>query len=120
MLSKKSNLLFAILGSVFSVAFFFTKDMACGAQMYTACTRLFDQIAESSMIFFLFLFFSFLTFFVHEKVFRSWNFFAIPWLLLSIVLVAFSTESSGGIIFPSNREIAIQITTILFIILSLD
>jgi hypothetical protein len=90
----------------------------CGGSFYSNCIdRLFDIIFLSVFIFPIF-FFSLLTFFLKEAIFRTWLHFSYWWIPLSIILILISDPSPGHLA-PSLREMAGMVSFGLYVIISL-
>lgn len=96
-MTKKQILLFASIVLVLTYFTTFTRDFCYRA--YEEGPRVICS-GDVAGIFFLFslliLIFSFLTYKMHEKVFRPWLHFAYWWVPLSIVLSLLAGGGSGG------------------------
>lgn len=121
-LSKNNTLLFGLGGSLLlSLSLWFLMSGTCSSSEWVNC-RSFGKMFEIVSIFLIwcpFLFFgSLLTYKLHEKVFRSWIYFALWWIPLSIVVIASSSTHARSYIFPSVQEQNAILFLGLFILIS--
>ena len=65
-----------------------------------------------------FFIFAVITSFFPINVFKAWSRFAIIWLVLSIIAIAFTPEYSGDFIFPIVKGSVAAGLSVLFLIIS--
>ena len=81
-----------------------------------------DLIGPLIFFFPFVFFFSLVTYLLHEKIFRTWFWFACRWIPTSIVLIFLAASSSGGGMGIPNvfdQEFIAIIFTVLFSLISL-
>jgi hypothetical protein len=122
-LTKKSVFLIGIVG----VALFFLIDYLDGIPFcrayfdYWACGQSLEVIINTLSLFFSLLLFSLITYFLPEKVFRSWVHFAVWWTPLSMLLTSLTPNGGGSWGMPNvlDQEMVAFLTSALFITISL-
>lgn len=120
MLTKKIALIIStLIGAGFLILEPIKTSTICG-KGNTSCV---DQIFSATMIFFVFpfvFFFSLITYFLPDTVFRGWSKFVVWWVPLQMLLVAITPESAPGALVDllPQQTVAILLSG-LFAIISL-
>jgi len=117
---KKNLVISGAVGVIlFSIALFSRQIGLCPSSSYNSCAIFFDRFAESLTPVFPFLAFSISSYFMSDRVFRTWSRFAVIWVPLSIVAIALTPEYSGDFLFPIVKGTVALGISLLFVIISL-
>ena len=113
MLTKK-RFFFALLAGVIII---FYVTLTNGVPFFCIdndipCMQNIDHFADIFLIFLPALLFSFITYFLDDRVFRAWRNFTLLWVPLTIFLVAITPETSGSIVAFGKQFTAVMLSII--------
>lgn len=122
-LSKKNTFLMALGGVMLTLLLTSSEKIHLCTQYDYLCRDKYDMFAAIFFMFFPLFFFSLVTYFLSENVFRSWFRFAlwcIPLCTLLVFIVPADDPGTGGNLgFPSPKAIAALLSLAIFSIVSL-
>lgn len=118
MITKKTFLITALLGTVFLIFFtFLSVNGLCTSKFF--CDRLHDDSAMATFLIFLpFLIFSIITYKVKYLAYQSWSRFVCFWIPLSILIIVLTPKSNEGL-FPIEKGSVSVLMSIIFSIISI-
>lgn len=123
-ISSKNSLLFvAIIGVGLFIVLIFSRPIGlCPSYSFSNCARFTDSMAEIMIPIIPFFLFSLTTYFLRDEVFKLWIKFAIPGVLVSMLLIFITPESTGGGFGPQiaiGKGDTALVTSVFFIIISI-
>ena len=119
LLTKKGLLSISLIGVLFFVIAFFPDKIALCSNRDFLCFAKFEAMIAALFIFLPATLFSFITYKMHDEVFRAWRNFALWWLPLTVFCVLLASgDGSQSLPMTSTRGIVDIGMTVVFIITS--
>ena len=116
---KKGLVVLSVIGLVIFVLFTFSREFGfCSTNSYSSCGVFFDGLGEALLPMFPLLLFSLVTYFMPEKIFKTWSRFALVWIPVSMIGIFLAPEYSGDWLYPVTKGSVAFLTSILFTIIS--
>ena len=117
---KKSVTWISGLLALILIGFDFTgTDKLCGGAQYTECMQTLHSFFVIIIPIIPTFFFSLLTYWMREEIYRSWFRFARWWIPLSMVLIFLAPEYSGDWMYPIEKGTVAFFTSLVFVIVSI-
>ena len=99
---KNLFLFFSFIGCIgFLIAIFSRQLRLCPSYSYSECAQNADSLAELLFPLLCFFVVCLITYKMPEKVFQTWAWFALPWAVLSMILIYMAPEYAQSGFGPS-------------------
>ncbi len=116
LLQKKKMLLITGLGASGILWGAFLQGNICDFQ--SGCWDLTQFFIGCAFLFAPAFLFSIVMFWFEYDVYQRWSKFVYFWIPLSIILLLLASNSNGGFVFPSDRELIVLYLPIIFSVIS--